>query len=74
MESCRPRSRKGRLALALLVLVTGLLWGCGPPPGPPREAMVVRVIDGDTAVLESGARVRFLGMDAPEMERDGRPK
>jgi endonuclease YncB( thermonuclease family) len=36
--------------------------------------MVVRVIDGDTAVLEGGARVRFLGMDAPEMERDGRPK
>jgi micrococcal nuclease len=34
---------------------------------------VVRVIDGDTAVLEGGSRVRFLGMDAPEMERDARP-
>ena len=31
------------------------------------------VIDGDTAVLEGGAHVRFLGIDAPEMERDGQP-
>ncbi len=34
---------------------------------------MVRVIDGDTVVLEGGARVRFLGIDAPEMERDGSP-
>ena len=34
---------------------------------------MARVIDGDTAVLEGGARVRFLGIDAPEMERDGHP-
>jgi micrococcal nuclease len=31
------------------------------------------VIDGDTLVLASGARVRILGIDAPEMERDGQP-
>jgi micrococcal nuclease len=62
------------LALGLLVLLLGLLPGCGrTPAGPPREAKVTRVIDGDTAVLEGGARVRFLGIDAPEMERDGRP-
>jgi micrococcal nuclease len=34
---------------------------------------VVRVIDGDTLVLVGGARVRLLGIDAPEMERDGQP-
>ncbi len=34
---------------------------------------MIRVIDGDTAELAGGARVRFLGIDAPEMERDGRP-
>lgn len=34
---------------------------------------MTRVIDGDTAVLEGGARVRFLGIDAPEMASDGRP-
>lgn len=52
----------------------GLLAGCGAEPqGPPREALVSRVIDGDTLILEGGARVRLLGLDAPEMERDGRP-
>jgi micrococcal nuclease len=34
---------------------------------------VVRVIDGDTLELAGGARVRVLGIDAPEMERDGQP-
>ncbi|MFI5355115.1 MAG: thermonuclease family protein [Desulfobaccales bacterium] len=56
-----------------LAFLLVLLSACGQPPGPPREAKVDRVIDGDTAVLEGGARVRFLGIDAPEMEGDGRP-
>lgn len=29
-------------------------------------ARVIRVIDGDTIVIESGARVRYLGVDTPE--------
>jgi micrococcal nuclease len=33
----------------------------------------VRVIDGDTLVLAGGREVRVLSIDAPEMERDGRP-
>ena len=71
LQACRCRSITGRLTLALWVLA--LVLGCGQPPGPPREAKVDRVIDGDTAVLEGGARVRFLGIDAPEMASDGRP-
>lgn len=43
------------------------------PAGPPAEALVERVIDGDTLILAGGARVRVLGIDAPEMERDGQP-
>jgi micrococcal nuclease len=31
------------------------------------------VIDGDTLVLAGGQRVRVLGIDAPELEKDGRP-
>jgi micrococcal nuclease len=51
-----------------------LLLGCGAQSaGPPRQALVVRVIDGDTVVLEGGAHVRVLGIDAPEMEKEGRP-
>jgi len=33
----------------------------------------VEVTDGDTLVLAGGLKVRVLGIDAPEMERDGRP-
>ena len=64
---------KIRFIVLLLVSLLVLLPACGQPPGPPREAKVTRVIDGDTVELAGGARVRFLGIDAPEMERDGRP-
>ncbi len=63
--------RTDLIVVALLLAV--LLPCCGrESAGPPREAEVTRVIDGDTAELAGGARVRFLGIDAPEMERDGR--
>ena len=31
-----------------------------------EEALVVRVIDGDTIVIEGGERLRYIGMDTPE--------
>ncbi len=69
-----PASVKTRLSLTLLALVLALGPACDRgPTGPPREARVVRVIDGDTAELAGGARVRFLGIDAPELAKDGRP-
>jgi micrococcal nuclease len=33
---------------------------------------IVRVIDGDTVELEGGARLRYIGIDAPEMSSTGR--
>lgn len=61
-------------SLTFLALGAGLLPGCGvEQKGPPQEALVSQVIDGDTLVLEGGVPVRLLGLDAPEMERDGRP-
>lgn len=39
-----------------------------PPAGPGADierAVVARVLDGDTVVLEDGRRVRYLGMDTP---------
>jgi micrococcal nuclease len=47
-----------------------LLVGCGSNPGSdcgPSEAMVDRVIDGDTIVLTSGVKIRYLLMNAPEI-------
>ncbi|MDP2727493.1 MAG: thermonuclease family protein, partial [Dehalococcoidia bacterium] len=42
-------------------------------PGSGRqEARVARVIDGDTIELEGGQRVRYIGVNTPEMN-DSRP-
>ncbi len=51
-----------------------MLGACGDERArPPQEALVVRVVDGDTVVLAGGIKVRVLGIDAPEMEQDGCP-
>jgi len=51
-----------------------LLGACGDEgSAPPQAALVVQVVDGDTLVLAGGIKVRVLGIDAPEMERDGQP-
>jgi len=34
-----------------------------------RHGVVDYVIDGDTIVLESGERIRYLGIDAPEKDK-----
>jgi len=38
-----------------------------------QVAVVKRVIDGDTVLLESGLRVRLLGIDTPETKHPDRP-
>ncbi len=38
------------------------------PAAPARYARVTHVIDGDTIVLSDGTRVRYIGMDAPEIK------
>jgi micrococcal nuclease len=34
---------------------------------PPSEFVVTKVIDGDTIELENGDRVRYIGIDSPEL-------
>lgn len=67
--------------LALLILQ----WYASPavdlPPARPTgtevlaegEHSVRRVVDGDTLLLESRARVRLMGIDTPETVREGFP-
>jgi micrococcal nuclease len=51
-----------------------MLGACGDERSvPPQAALVVQVVDGDSLVLAGGIKVRVLGIDAPEMERDGHP-
>ncbi len=51
--------------LLLLLLVSLIFVGC--TPSIVGEARVVRVIDGDTIEIEGGVRVRYIGIDTPEV-------
>jgi len=63
----RARRRRGR-AVTAAVLATAA--GCSdPPPCGPDEAVVDRVIDGDT-IVAGGVRIRYLLVDAPEITGD----
>ncbi|MDH5695488.1 MAG: thermonuclease family protein [Dehalococcoidia bacterium] len=50
--------------LAIVVLILLLICGCTSPP---NTALVTQVIDGDTIVIEGGYRVRYIGIDTPEI-------
>lgn len=41
------------------------------PPGETDPATITYVIDGDTLVLGGGARLRLIGIDTPELDREG---
>jgi len=68
-----------RIKIVLSVLFSALSLAltpafATPPPYDERKARVIAVVDGDTiSVLISGfyeRRVRYIGIDAPEMRRD----
>lgn len=73
--------RRPTPAMTLSAVLTGLLtWQFVASPdtpssgtAPAETARVLRVIDGDTLVLTDQRRIRLLGVDAPELGRDGRP-
>jgi len=48
--------------LAVLLLITLTLFA--------KPAKVVRVVDGDTFIIETGERVRVIGINAPEMKTE----
>ena len=73
-QKTENRKQKTPFLLSLVLLAAILAWGCAPQPqGPPQQAPVTQVIDGDTLVLAGGKRVRLLGIDAPEMAKKDRP-
>lgn len=78
IELISGRLRQIVLVVALLAFGWALVRGCPMPttkdgarPGrdyPDEfEALCTRVIDGDTIELLGGERVRYIGMDTPEM-------
>lgn len=67
------RSPRAGGALVCTAAAAVLLLACdGESPAGDREryaervVVVARVIDGDTAILEDGTSVRYIGIDAPE--------
>lgn len=62
-------------AACLVLLVSAFAAGCGPEPSS-IEARVVRVVDGDTIVVEADGevdRVRYIGVDTPESVKPNTP-
>ena len=56
-----------RVCVVLLGLALIVLSACGGEPAcGPGAGVVSRVVDGDTVVLQSGERVRYLLVDTPE--------
>jgi micrococcal nuclease len=46
----------------------------GPPTGSPADTRtVLRVVDGDTLIVEPKERIRLIGVDAPESVAPARP-
>ena len=50
--------------LAIIILLLLLIVGCQSPPA---TAKVTQVIDGDTIIIKGGYRVRYIGIDTPEI-------
>lgn len=52
----------------------GTGFGCGGAPARRGDRVLVeRVVDGDTIELATGERVRYIGIDAPEVGADAEP-
>ena len=60
-------SRTWLLVIIVLVL---LLCSCQSPP---TTVKVIKVIDGDTITIEGGYRVRYIGIDTPEIHPHPEP-
>ena len=53
-----------RIWLSAIILFLLLIIGCSSPP---ETAKVTRVIDGNTITIEGSYRVRYIGIDTPEI-------
>ena len=55
---------KNKTWLPVLIIPVLLLCSCVSPPD---TATVTRVVDGDTIIIDTGQRVRYIGIDTPEV-------
>jgi micrococcal nuclease len=67
------KGARGRIAFVLMLALLAGHEDVLPAYVTPARARVHSVGDGDTVVLQSGERVRYLGIDAPEVAHQGKP-
>ena len=60
-------------AVALLLVARAMESGCAHSALQASEAVVRRVVDGDTVQLVGGERVRYIGIDTPELHHPRKP-
>ena len=56
--------------LVTIFLLFFTLLSCNSPP---ESAVVIEVIDGDTITIEGGFKVRYIGIDTPELYPQAKP-
>ena len=61
------------LRLLSIALVLAVLPGLARSAAPGPTVTVRHVVDGDTVILADGRHVRLIGINAPELGRDGTP-
>ncbi len=59
--------------LLFLIVAYSVLYGAGVSPAADGFVLVRWVDDGDTVVLADGRRVRYCGINAPEVAHEDRP-
>ncbi len=68
----RSRGRKSPVKPKIGWIVLFLVWSLSASAQTlPTSGRVVRVFDGDTVMLDSGRKVRYLGVDTPEVDHEG---
>ena len=63
---CLPRYIQAFFFIFIPILVALSLCGC-VVESDVTSTKVIRVIDGDTIVIEGGHHIRYIGIDAPEL-------
>ncbi|MEA2901974.1 MAG: micrococcal nuclease [Actinomycetota bacterium] len=60
-------------ALAIAAMSACSARQVDPVASPPGVTKVIRVVDGDTLIVEPKVRIRLIGVDAPESVAPNRP-
>lgn len=68
-----PNKCQAHLCHFIYSLLAIALVGCVPASQQGYSAAVARVIDGDTIKLVNGERVRYIGIDTPELHHPKKP-